>query len=134
MSFFVRTASGRSRTIFARVLAFVLLAGLFQAITFGSVHSHVNPLSVHEAGQFVDNSGQAEYAVPDPFHYQTQRQECLICLFHQQLFNSVVHTPFYVADQALPETGSKADKLLHYSASFTSSPIVRLTGRAPPRS
>jgi hypothetical protein len=130
----VRKNKGQTGTLLARVLAFVLLGIIVQAVTFGSAHSHTSGASVREGGQFASSAGLAEYAVPDPFHYQNQRQECLTCLFHQQLFNSVVHSPFFVAEQALPDASSKQDKLLHYSNSFTSTPIARLSGRAPPRS
>jgi hypothetical protein len=133
MNFFVRTASGRTRTILSRVLAFVLLTGLIQAVTFGSAHSHLNTVSALASGQAAGFTSQALQAVPEPFHYRTERQECLICLFHQQLFSSVVHTPFYVAQRIMTDTRATGDNLLNYSSSFTSTPIPRLSGRAPPR-
>jgi hypothetical protein len=133
MKFFVRTASGRTRTSLARVLAFVLIGGIVHAVTFGSAHSHITARAALGAGQAITASGHTEQAVPDPVQYRNDRQECLVCLFHQQLFNSVVHTPFSVAEQVLPDAGSKGDKLLHYSSSFISTPIARLSGRAPPR-
>jgi hypothetical protein len=133
MKFFVRTASGQTRTFLARALSFVLLAGIVHAITFGAAHSHVLAGSSLDSGQAISSSGQAQWTVPAPINYRTDRQECLICLFHQQLFNSVIHTPFYVAEHAVDVAGSGPEKLLKFSSSFTSTPIERLSGRAPPR-
>jgi hypothetical protein len=113
-------------------MAFVLLAGVLHAVTFGSAHSHISAGASLDSGQSV-TVGLAEQVVPDPIHYRTDRQECLICLFHQQLFNSVVHTPFFVAEPTLPNAVSKGDKLQNYFSSFISTPIARLSGRAPPR-
>jgi len=118
MRFVVRTKRGQTRTLLARVLAFVLLGGIVHAVTFGAAHSHVGIGSSLDAGSTVVASVQAEQAVPDANHYRADRQECLICLFHQQLFNSVVHTPFFVAEQVLPDAGSASDRLLYYSSSF----------------
>jgi len=132
MKFVVRTQRGPTRTLLARAMAFVLLAGVLHAVTFGSAHSHVSAGASLDSGQSV-TVGLAEQVVPDPIHYRTDRQECLICLFHQQLFNSVVHTPFFVAEQVVPEPRSTVDKLQTSSSSFTSTPIARLSGRAPPR-
>jgi hypothetical protein len=134
MKFYVRTASGPTRTFVARLLAFVLLSGIVHAVTFGAAHSHSDQSASIDAGRTAVFEGQVEQAFPEPFHYRTDRQECLICLFHQQLFNSVVHTPFFTAEQVLPEAGLNSEKLHKYSSSFTSTPIVRLSGRAPPRS
>jgi len=133
MKFFVRTASGRTRSLLARVVACVLIGGIVHAVTFGAAHSHVGLGSSLNAGETIAASGQAGQAVPDPLRYRTDRQECLICLFHQQLFNSVVHTPFFVARHLVPDTDEKGDKLHKYSSSFISTPIARLSGRAPPR-
>jgi hypothetical protein len=132
MEFLVQTASRPVRTFLARVVAFVLLSGILHGVTFGAAHSHISASAAFEAAQKVAVIGQTEQAVPDPVNYRTDRQECLVCLFHQQLFNSVVHAPFFVAEQILPAAGSKGDKLHKYSSSFTSAPIARLSGRAPP--
>jgi len=133
MKFFVRTASGQTRTFLARVLSFVLLAGIVHAVTFGAAHSHIAASTSPDVGQSISTSSQAQWSVPAPVNYRTDRQECLICLFHQQLFNSVIHTPFYVAEQTIDVAGSGPEKLLKFSSSFTSTPIERLSGRAPPR-
>jgi len=132
MKFVVRTSHGQARTFLARVLAFVLLGGILHAVTFGSAHSHLSAGASFDSGQTV-TTGLAEQALPDPIHYRTDRQECLICLFHQQLFSSVVHTPFFVAVLVLPEPDRNSDNLQTYTSSFISTPIARLSGRAPPR-
>ena len=133
MRFSVRTASGPTRTLFAQVLSFVLLAGIVHAVTFGAAHSHIAAVSSIDSGQTITSLGQAGWASPKPVNYRTDRQECLICLFHQQLFNSVIHTPFYVAEKTIDVAGSGSDTLLRFSSSFTSTSIERLSGRAPPR-
>ena len=133
MQLFVRTASRRTRTAMARLLAVVLLSAIVHAVTFGSAHSHVSAGSSLGAGRSAASLSQSAWAEPELFHYRTDRQECLICLFHQQLFNSVVHAPFYVPEQNSPATGSLGKKLLKYSAVFASVPLARMSGRAPPR-
>lgn len=134
MSFFVRSAVGQTRTIFARAIAFVLLVGLIQAVTFGSAHSHTPGGTALGAGQTDLSTAQTEYAIPDPYHFQNVRQECLVCLFHQQLFSSVVHTPFVISRSVADISDTNGEKLINYSSSFTSTPIASPSGRAPPRS
>ena len=133
MRFVVRTSQRQTRTLFARVVALLLLGGILHAVTFGAAHSHISAGSSLGSSLTIVERIQAVQAVSGPVHYRTDRQECLVCLFHQQLFNSVVHTPFFIAQQLLPETGPVGDKLQTYSQSFTSAPIARVSGRAPPR-
>jgi hypothetical protein len=121
------------RTFLTRGLAFILLCGIIQSVTFGSAHCHLDAFSVRDGGQSAGLATLDEYAVPDPLHLQTQRQECLVCLFHQHLFNSVVQSHFCIANQDRSLSGLRACKFLHYSISFTSKPTFRLSGRAPPR-
>jgi hypothetical protein len=133
MSFSVRTAPRQARTIVARALSFLLLVGLIQAITFGSAHSHSAAGPSIYAGQFAETADQDEYAIPDPYHFQNVRQECLVCLFHQQLFNSVVHTQFFITDPVSLESGASRTKLLKHFNSFNSTVLTRTSGRAPPQ-
>lgn len=133
MNFLVRSASGQTRTVFARALAFVLLGLIVHAETFGSAHSHFSASARVDASRTMTAEGQGEYAIPDPVHFHTERQECLVCLFHQQLFNSIVHTAFFVAGPVSRTSGANGDKCSGSFCSFTSKPIARLSGRAPPR-
>lgn len=133
MKFCLRKGSGQTRTLLARVLAFVLLTGIVHAVTFGSAHSH-DISSAREAGRTANAAVQFEQVIPGTFHRSGGTQECLICLFHQQLFNSFVHSPFFVGQPSVPSVGTSEQNLLHYSSTIVSRPIARLSGRAPPRS
>jgi hypothetical protein len=133
MKFCVRKGSRQTRTLLARVLAFVLLTGIIHAVTFGSAHSH-DISSAQEAGRAASASVQIEQAIPGTFRHQNGPQECLICLFHQQLFNSFVHSTFFVGQPSVPTVRTQEQNLLHYSSTFISTPIDRPSGRAPPQS
>jgi hypothetical protein len=134
MKFCVRKGSRQTRTLLARVLAFVLLTGIVHAVTFGSAHSHdISP--AQEAGRVASVSTQiVEQAVPGTYGHPGVPQECLICLFHQQLFNSFVHSTFFVGQPSVPTVRTTEQDLLHYSSTFVSTPIARPSGRAPPQS
>jgi hypothetical protein len=111
----------------------MLLGVIVHAETFGSVHNHLSGSAGLAADQGSETLGQVEYAIPDPVHLHTERRECLVCLFHQQLFNSVAQSTFFVADRTVPEPRPYGEKLSRFTCSFTSKPIARLSGRAPPR-
>lgn len=129
----VRTDRGQVRTLLTRVLAFVLLGGIIQTVTFGAAHNHLDYVNISDRSQLGGSAPLSEYAVPDPLHLQTQRQECLVCVFHQQLFNGAVHSGFLIAEPVLSGAGTSIAKPFHYSSSFTSTPIARRSGRAPPQ-
>jgi hypothetical protein len=133
MKFCVRKGSEQTRTLLARVLAFVLLTGIVHTVTFGSAHSH-DISSAQESSQAANAAVQIEQVVPGTFQHSGGAQECLICLFHQQLFNSFVNSPFFVGQPSVPAIRKTEQNLLRYSSTNVSRPIARLSGRAPPQS
>ncbi|MEP6849785.1 MAG: hypothetical protein ABI999_13095 [Acidobacteriota bacterium] len=111
-----------------RGLAFVLLAGIVYGITFGSAHSHGNPSKPQVnivAGHEISTSTVSTLRSQPGF-------ECLVCLFHQNLFNSTIPGAIFSATSSQPEVRPTAAPLTSYSSPFTSTPVARLSGRAPP--
>jgi hypothetical protein len=126
MKMMYRSVSKRIRSLLSRALAFALLAGIVCGVTFGSAHRHGNLYSAIAAKA----TGQAGVTLA-AFHGQP-RFECLACLFHQNLSNSTVPISLFVAKPALQAGLASTSAILSYSDPFASTPIARLSGRAPP--
>src|SRR5690349_19205134 len=111
----MRSRLASCRTRMPRVLAFVLLMGIVYAVTFGSAHSHETVSSKTDTNITTSFAGQANssFLVPTqtPFH----RQECLICLFHQQLFNSIVHAKLYIVKPSIRLAPVSSPRIFFYS-------------------
>ena len=126
------SASCRIRTPPRRALACVLLIGIIYAVTFGLAHSH-GILSLKTDTNITTSAAvQANSSFLIPIQRPSHPQECLICLFHQQLFSSVVHSPLYIAKPSIQVAPVSPPRGFFYSSSFTSAPTTRLSGRAPP--
>jgi hypothetical protein len=114
------------------VLACLLLAGIVYSVSFGTVHRHGNGLQKPEA-IFTGFAGNAGTTLSIPLNRRTRSDECLICVLHQQLFSSTIDEPHFIV-RPLPQIASVSTAAVFYhSTPVVSSPIARLSGRAPPR-
>lgn len=127
-----RSTSGRNRTLFSRVLACALLIGIIYSSTFGVVHSHGNVSPTLDTNISVGFTGQAGASSEVPFHSRTDGKQCLICVLHQQFSSSTVYAPLFIAGPSTQITRVSAPAAFHRSNPSVSSPIARLSGRAPP--
>ena len=132
MNLYDWSASNRTRAPLARVLACVLLVGVINAVTFGAAHSHLNVSSRFEKNRSASVSGQASPSSVVPVHSHSTKNGCLICVLHQQLFNTVVPGPGLIAKPSILVSFVSEQTVFFYSSQFASSPIARLSGRAPP--
>jgi hypothetical protein len=127
-----RSATCLTRTPLGRALACVLLIGIIYAVTFGSVHSHRNVSSKFETNRAASSMKQAGFSSNVPLHSHSQGHDCLICVLHQQLFNSIVNTPLFI-DKPSTQVAFVPTPTVHYhSGPIAFRPIARLSGRAPP--
>jgi len=125
------SAPFRTRTLCARVLVFVLLVGIVHAVTFGSAHSHANvSSSPNRIGRVAE---RASVSSNIPLYGRSGGSECLVCLLHRQLSNSIVHSPVFVVLPSTEAVSAPALKVLYSPSFVTSSLIARPAGRAPPR-
>ena len=127
MKFFYRSTSRRTRTPLSRLLAGLLSIGIVFSITLGQVHNHGSVYGPSQAGVAADSAVSGV-----PLHGQSDGHECLICLLQQQLFSSVVHTVPLISTPSTEAVFVTPATDASYSCSFTSTPIARLSGRAPP--
>ncbi|MEP7075039.1 MAG: hypothetical protein ABI878_04445 [Acidobacteriota bacterium] len=132
MKLLKRSVNGRNRTPMARVLAGALLVGIVYAVTFGSAHSHVNASTSLDARRVATSTSQADLAFTAPVSTNLHKYECLVCLFHQQLFSSTVSEPVFISKPAVPILPAPSEAVFPYSDPVASTPIARLSGRAPP--
>jgi len=115
-----------------RLAAFVLLAGIAYSVTFGTLHSHADPSERPSARQTTHFTETAIVEAGTAGNAGTSEQDCLICQFHQQLFNSVVHARITLAGLTAESSQAAVGVSFEYSQQFASSPIERHSGRAPP--
>jgi hypothetical protein len=127
-----QAASHRTRTPVARGLAYVLLIGIIYAVTFGSAHSHGNVSSKLDTNSVASVKGKASSLSNVPLHSHPDTQQCLICLLHQQLFNSIVQPLVFIVKPSAPAPFISTLSVLYHSSPTSSGPIPRLSGRAPP--
>ncbi|MEP6848413.1 MAG: hypothetical protein ABI999_06125 [Acidobacteriota bacterium] len=132
MNINARSASRRNRTPLSRVLVGALLIGIVYAVTFGSAHSHVNASISLDGSRVASSKGEARFAFTAPVNSNSHKYECLVCLFHQQLFSSTVSEPVFIAKPAISIQPATAEAVFRYADPVTSAPIARLSGRAPP--
>jgi hypothetical protein len=122
----------RIRTESSRVLAFVLLAGLFYSASFGTVHSHFNTSRSFYAGTSTSHTGPASVSSELPIRGNADTDGCLICVLRQQLFSSTVGVPYFV-ERPPTEVLAVSTETPHFrSDPIITSTIVRFSGRAPP--
>src|SRR4051812_36260581 len=122
----------RTRRQLGRAVAFVLFAGIIYSASFGTIHSHGNAARTPDAGTFTRLAAAGmSFAVPVS---SSTSDECLICVLHRQLSFSTVDLPHFVLppEQQVRLLGSSPD--FYHSTPLVSSPVARLSGRAPPPS
>lgn len=127
-----KSASYRTRTPLARMLACVLLTGIIYSATFGVAHSHGNISSGIDTNRAANSAGQASSSSVTPFRSHSYGDQCLICLLHRQFSNSTIHAPFFLAKSYTQAAFVLAPTFFYYSSPIVSRPIARLSGRAPP--
>jgi len=125
-----RSVAGFARTLYRRALACILLTPIVYAATIGAAHNHVNT-RVEPTGGF-SASVEGGPVLNTPLQNHSSSNECLICVFHKQLFNTTIPEGLFVA-KAQVHIGSAATwTIFSYSGRITSEPVARLSGRAPP--
>jgi hypothetical protein len=133
MKTYGKSISRRIRTPLKRALAGILLFGIIHAVTFGSAHDHGNLSSRFYTKSAASVAVQASVSSEAPLYEHPSEHECLICMLHRQLFNSVVQSPLFVVKPSTyvsvstPVVHSHADPVISF-------PIPRMPGRAPPLS
>jgi hypothetical protein len=120
----------RTRRRLARGVAFVLLTGIVYSVSFGTVHKH-GESRPSESSAISDISATAS-SFTIPVSSGTQTEECLICVLHRQLSFSTVEAPHFVVHICDEAAIISAAPVFYHSIPATSSPIARLSGRAPP--
>lgn len=130
-------ASFRTRILFARGLACLLLVGIIYTATFDAAHTHRNILSRFgtniSANAIVQtNVSPASVSSGSPIRGTTDADECLICLLHQQFSNGTVHAPLFVVKHSAEIALVSTPVFFHYSSTPVTRPIARQAGRAPP--
>ena len=123
---------GSYRTHAQRVLVFVLLVGIVYSVTFSSGHSHETLSSRAYTNGTVTAAEQPGSSFLVATQSPSHRQGCLICLFHQQLFSSVVHAPLYIVKPSIHAASVSSPRVPFYARLFTSTLAAPLSGRAPP--
>jgi hypothetical protein len=120
----------RTRRRLARGVAFLLLTGIVYSVSFGTVHKH-GESRLLESSAISDISATAS-SFTIPVSSGTQTEECLICVLHRQLSFSTVEAPHFVVHISDEAAIIPAAPVFYLSVPVTSSPIARLSGRAPP--
>src|SRR5215475_4195964 len=90
-----RSVAGFARALYRRALACILLTPIVYAATIGAAHSHVNTPVQPDSGGFYA-SIEADPVLATPFQSHPNSSECLICIFHKQLFNTTVPEGLFV--------------------------------------
>jgi hypothetical protein len=130
-------ASFRTRILFARGLACLLLVGIVYTATFDAAHSHRNILSRFAPNVSANAVVQtdvlsASISPGGPIRGAADADECLICLLHRQFSNGTVHAPLFVVKHSAEIALVSAPAFFHYSSTPVTRPIARQAGRAPP--
>ena len=120
----------RTRRRLARGVAFLLLTGIVYSVSFGTVHKH-GESRLRETSAISDISATAS-SFTIPVSSGTQTEGCLICVLHRQLSFSTVEAPHFVVHISDEAEISPAAPVFYHSVHVLSSPIARLSGRAPP--
>jgi hypothetical protein len=124
-----RSASRCAFTPLSRALICALLIGIVCAVTFGSAHSHIDGPHEFEVQNAYE---QASLEVSAQHDRHSHTHECLLCLLHQQFSNSIVPEPPFIEKPSADIAFAPAQTDFCYSNLVASSPIARLSGRAPP--
>lgn len=127
-----RPASYRDRETRKRALACSLLACIFYAITFGSAHSHVNPSVELNSVTASNAAGQAAPSFTGTLRSYSNGYGCLVCVLHQQLFNTAVDEAPRIAKPTLEIAFDSIPAIFYHSNPIASEPVTRMAGRAPP--
>ena len=126
-----RSLLDRTRRRFACAVAFLLLAGIVYSVSFGTVHRHGDAKRLDQSA-IGTLAGTASASLNIPAVGRSLSDECLICVLHQQLFNSTVDRPHFVVTSEPDVTLAAAAAVFYHSDPIVSSPVARLSGRAPP--
>src|SRR5664279_6155791 len=131
MRFYRNSASGRTRTIVERALAYVLFVGIVYSATFGAVHSHGDDPTTLYPHQLAATQ-QAGSLSELPFQTDSSEHDCLICVLHRQFSSSIVHAPVFLVGPSTDIAVVSAPTIFTYTGAVISRPTTRLSGRAPP--
>jgi hypothetical protein len=127
-----RSVSCLTRMTFARELACVALVGIIYVATFGVAHSHRDDSARLVTNHVASITRASFFSSQVSLYNHSQRYKCLICLFHQELFNSIVQSPIFIVQDSRQVAFISEPPILYHSAPIASGPIARLSGRAPP--
>ena len=132
MKVYRKSATSKISAAIARGLAFVLLTCVVYSVIFSSVHNHGSVSPNANTSISANATGQASVSSTIPLKNAPNGDGCLICLFHKQLFNSVVHDPVFVTKPSQEVVVAATPTIYCSSNPIASSQIGRLSGRAPP--
>lgn len=116
-----------------RFLTGLLLIGIVYGATFGSAHNHGSVSRGVDQNTSLNIAGQATAAATIPLKDGSKPDGCLICLFHRQLFSSVVHHPVFAFTHSNNVVVPPTAAFYYHPDQIASDPITRQSGRAPPR-
>ena len=114
-----------------RLIACLVLLPIIYAATFGSAHHHANSFSTavrDRAGTYAEAASSMRAM---PIRSPIQGDECLLCVFHKQLFGTTVPEALFVAQPEVQSASAAAPVDSFYSAPIKSAPVARMSGRAP---
>gem|GEM_PF-4499978 len=127
-----RPTPRRLNTLFKRALVCALLAPLIYAVSFGSAHGHAKPFSGKNKHVSPNIAGLSPTAIVSPIQSDPRTFECLVCVFHKQLFNTTVPEPLFVAKPSDHQVFTSSITVKSYSNPVSSIPVALRSGRAPP--
>jgi len=127
-----RSATRRTSTPFAQVLACVLLIGIVYPASFGVLHSHGHISSARRTHLSADSAKQISAPTGTPLQSGSDGQDCLVCVLHRQFSGSTVNGPLFIAGLSDPIALFTTPTFDYHLISIISRPIARLSGRAPP--
>lgn len=132
MKIYGKPASRRSRATLTRSLTFLLLLGMIYSVVLDSAHNHGSMSSTIEASQSTVSTPVTSVSADVSRESGSNGDGCLICLFHQQLFNSIVHAPAFIVRPSVQSVSTTTVTLYYHSDPIVKTSVARLSGRAPP--
>src|SRR5215470_6532020 len=101
------------RALTRRILAYLLLLPMIYAISFGSAHSH-GSLAGQSGDGFAASTAQIGTVLAGPFRNPAQGSECLLCVFHKQLFNTAIPDAIFAAQPEVQVVSSSVATVVSY--------------------
>jgi hypothetical protein len=105
-----------------RALCCLLLLMISYGATLEAAHSHDTAAPDRPGFAAIGDAGGSQSDTSD-----SQHRECVMCRFQQQLFNGLVHAPFFTLTSSTQIALISTPTVHHLS-----SPTTRPSGRAPP--